>query len=35
MGFTPDASYGICHCEKGHMGFEVHAQEQLCGGEEL
>ena len=26
MGFTPDASYGICHCEKGHMGFEVHAK---------
>ena len=23
MGFTPDASYGICHCEKGHMGFKV------------
>lgn len=26
MGFTPDASYGICHCEKGHMGFEVHGK---------
>lgn len=26
MGFTPDASYGICHCEKGHMGFEVTAK---------
>ncbi len=23
MGFTPDAAYGICHCEKGHMGFQV------------
>ena len=26
MGFTPDASYGICHCEKGHMGFQVTAK---------
>ncbi len=26
MGFTPDASYGICHCEKGHMGFQVKSQ---------
>lgn len=21
MGFTPDSSYGICHCEKGHFNF--------------
>lgn len=26
MGFTPDASYGICHCEKGHMGFEIRGK---------
>ena len=23
MGFTPDASYGICHCEKGGLNFSV------------
>ena len=23
MGFTPDASYGICNCEKGIMNFSV------------
>lgn len=23
MGFTPDASYGICHCEKGSINFTV------------
>lgn len=23
MGFTPDGHYGICHCEKGLMRFEV------------
>lgn len=23
MGFTPDASYGLCHCEKGLMRFAV------------
>ncbi len=23
MGFTPDASYGICHCEKGGINFTV------------
>lgn len=23
MGFTPDSSYGICHCEKGIMNFKV------------
>lgn len=23
MGFTPDASYGLCHCEKGIMRFAV------------
>ena len=23
MGFTPDASYGLCHCEKGLFRFAV------------
>lgn len=23
MGFTPDAGYGICHCEKGGLNFQV------------
>lgn len=23
MGFTPDAGYGICHCEKGGLNFNV------------
>lgn len=23
MGFTPDAGYGICNCEKGHLVFSV------------
>lgn len=23
MGFTPDAGYGICHCEKGILNFRV------------
>ncbi len=23
MGFTPDSSYGICHCEKGLLDFRV------------
>ncbi len=23
MGFTPDAEYGICHCEKGGINFSV------------
>ena len=23
MGFTPDAEYGICHCEKGGINFNV------------
>ena len=23
MGFTPDASYGVCHCEKGGINFTV------------
>lgn len=23
MGFTPDAGYGICHCEKGILNFSV------------
>ena len=23
MGFTPDASYGVCHCEKGGLNFTV------------
>lgn len=26
MGFTPDSSYGICHCEKGLLDFEVHGK---------
>ncbi len=26
MGFTPDAGYGICHCEKGGMNFNVKAK---------
>ena len=26
MGFTPDASYGICHCEKGLLDFSVHGK---------
>lgn len=26
IGFTPDASYGICHCEKGLLDFKVLAQ---------
>lgn len=25
MGFTPDAGYGICHCEKGGLNFNVKA----------
>lgn len=23
MGFTPDSGYGICHCEKGILNFEI------------
>ena len=23
MGFTPDAEYGVCHCEKGGLNFRV------------
>lgn len=26
MGFTPDAGYGICHCEKGGLNFNVKAK---------
>ena len=26
MGFTPDASYGICHCEKGLLDFSVRGK---------
>ena len=26
MGFTPDAGYGICHCEKGGLNFNVKGQ---------
>lgn len=25
MGFTPDAGYGICHCEKGGLNFNIKA----------
>lgn len=25
MGFTPDSCYGICHCEKGIINFQVSA----------
>lgn len=26
MGFTPDAAYGICFCEKGHYVFEANGK---------
>lgn len=26
MGFTPDAGYGICHCEKGGLNFNVKSR---------
>lgn len=25
IGFTPDGEYGVCHCEKGHLSFQIHA----------
>ena len=28
MGFTPDCSYGICHCEKGILRVDFLAEEQ-------
>lgn len=28
MGFTPDAGYGICHCEKGGLNFTVKSPNQ-------